>query len=213
MTAIGNLSLFLVHFFTKDLLSRPLIGRYASRAYPSNLCFYIISGSCLVLSWITLIILQNLQICQKICCSCCQSDQVFQKTALDPNNPDELIYISKPVPQDIEMEVQANPSQGNLDPSILEDIRTLPKKLKNIASGSVLVSDEPKQSKLKSKLIQNVSWILKQYFIFFTECANIKSTESKDNSQEVENADTNWRKRYFVVQTIICVIKHFLINS
>ena len=49
------------------------------------------------------------------------------------------------------MEVQVQPSQGNLDPSILEDVRTLPKKLKNVAGGSVFVSDEPKQSKLKSK--------------------------------------------------------------
>ena len=49
------------------------------------------------------------------------------------------------------MEVQAQSNEDNFDPSILEDIRTLPKKLKNVASGSVLVSDEPKQSKLKSK--------------------------------------------------------------
>ena len=90
-------------------------------------------------------ILQNLQKCQNICCSCCQSDQVFQKTALDPNIPNELIYLSKPLPQDIEMVVQAQPTEDNLDPSIVEDMRTFPKKLKNVASGSVLVSDEPKQ--------------------------------------------------------------------
>ena len=74
-----------------------------------------------------------------------------------PENRDELIQLSKHVPQDIEMEVQVQPSQGNLDPSILEDIRTFPKKLKNVASGSVLVSDEPKRSKLKSKLIKDIS--------------------------------------------------------
>ena len=83
--------------------------------------------------------------------------QVFQKTVLDPNNPDEFIHISKPL---IWMEVQAQSNGDNFDPSILEDISTLPNKLKSVASGSVLVSDEPKQSKLKSKLIQNVSWIL-----------------------------------------------------
>ena len=49
------------------------------------------------------------------------------------------------------MEVQAQPNGDNFDPSILEDIKTRPKKLKNVASGSVLVSDEPRQSKLKSK--------------------------------------------------------------
>ena len=49
------------------------------------------------------------------------------------------------------MEVQAQPNEDNFDPSILEDIRTLNKKLKNVASGLVLVSDEPKPSKLKSK--------------------------------------------------------------
>ena len=79
-----------------------------------------------------------------------------------------------------------------MDPSILEDIRTLPKKLKNVASGSVLVSDEPKQSKLKSKLVKNISLIHEHYFTFFSECANIKSTESKDNFEEVEDADTNF---------------------
>ena len=42
------------------------------------------------------------------------------------------------------MEVQAQPNEDNFDPSILEDIRTLPKKLWNVASGSVLVSDETK---------------------------------------------------------------------
>ena len=76
------------------------------------------------------------------------------------NNPDELIYLSKPVPQDIELEVQAQPTEDNLDPSILEDIRTLPKKLKNVASCSVLVIDELKQSKLKSRLIKDVSRII-----------------------------------------------------
>jgi len=162
ITAVGNLGLFLVHFFTKDLLSPPLVN---SDGEPSNLLFHIVSGSCLVLSWITLIILQNLQKCQKVCCLCCQNDQVFQKTALDPNNPDELIYLSKPVPQEIELEVQVQPTEDNLDPSILEDMRTLPKKLKNVASGSGLVSDEPKQSNLK-------------------KCSNNKS--------KVEDADTNF---------------------
>ena len=52
---------------------------------------------------------------------------------------------------------QAQPNRDNLDPSILEDIRTLPKKLENFASGSVFVSDKPKRSKLKSKLFQMVS--------------------------------------------------------
>ena len=79
----------------------------------------MISGSCLVLSWITLIILQNLQKCQKVYCSCCQCDQVFQKTALDPDNPDELIYLSKPVStQDlemVEMESHVQPELDNLD--------------------------------------------------------------------------------------------------
>ena len=166
MTASGYLGLFLVHFFTKDL-SGPLIREAYGQHKPSILGLHIISGSCLVLSWITLIILQNLQKCQKICCSCCRKDQVFQKTALHPNNLDELIYISKPLLQDIEMEVQVPSNENNLDPSILKDIKTLPKKLKNVASGSILVSDKPKQSKLKSKFVKNVSWIHERYFIFF----------------------------------------------
>ena len=70
----------------------------------------------------------NLQKCQRCYCLCCQKDQVFQKTALRSNNLDELIDISKPLPQDFEMEFQVQPFEleDNLDPSILEDIRTLP---------------------------------------------------------------------------------------
>ena len=135
LTTIGNLGIFLVHFFTK---------KEWSRAFTGNMIIHIISCSFLVISWITLIILQNLQKCQKICCSCCRSDQVFQKTALDPKNPDELIDLSKPLPQEIELEIQAQLTEDNSDPSILQDIRTLPKKLKNIVSGSVFVSDKPK---------------------------------------------------------------------
>ena len=84
MTASGNLGLFLVHFFTKDL-SDPLITKHfiiMQYHYPSNLFLHIISGSCLVVSWITLIILQNLQKVQKCCFSFC-CGQVFQKTAMN----------------------------------------------------------------------------------------------------------------------------------
>ena len=48
------------------------------------------------------------------------------------------------------MVAQNQASGEDLQQSTLEDIRTLPKKLENLSSGSVLVSDEPKQSKLKS---------------------------------------------------------------
>ena len=96
------------------------------------------------------------------------------------------------------MEVQVQPIEDNSDPSILEDIRTLPKKLKNVASGSILVSDEPKQSKLKSKSIQKFKWILSRYFNFFSECSNIKSTGSKGNFEEVEDADNDF---YVVIVT------------
>ena len=144
ITTFGNLGLFLVHFFSKDLSHYHVLDSF-------NLFLHIISGSFLVLSWITLIILQNLQNCQKACCSFCQNNQVFQKTALDPNDPDKLIYLTKLVTQEIETEVQVQHTEVNLDHSVLEDIRTLSKKMKNVASGSVFVSDEPKQSKLKSK--------------------------------------------------------------
>ena len=142
LTTFGNLGLFLAHFLTKD---------FSKLTATFNLDLHIVSGSCLVISWITLIFLQNLQKVQKCCFSCC-CGQVFQKTALDPNNPDELIDLSEPVPQDIEMELQIQPKKDNLDMSILEDIRTLRQKMKNVVSGLVLVSDKPKQSKLKSKL-------------------------------------------------------------
>ena len=132
ITALGSLGLFLIHF--------------------SLNIFYFISWSCLILSWITLIILHNLQKCQKCCCTCCQFDQVYQKTFLDPNNPDELVYPSKtPEQEDIEIVVLTPQMQENPEHSNLEDIRTLPRKLKNLASASVLTSDEPKQSKLKRK--------------------------------------------------------------
>ena len=149
LTAFENVGLFLIHFFRKDM-SGPLF----VHGDPTNLFFHIISFSFLMLSWMTLIILQNLPKCQRYCCYCCQSNQVFQKTALDPNYLDELIYLSKPVSQDIKMEVQNQPTEDNLDPSILEDLRILHKKLKNVASGSIFGSDEPKQSKLKGKLIK-----------------------------------------------------------
>ena len=42
--------------------------------------------------------------------------------------------------------IKENPQESNL-----EDIRTISKKLKNVVSGSVFVSDQPKESKLKSK--------------------------------------------------------------
>ena len=82
ITTFGNLGLFLVHFFTKDLLKNSL-EHLTYQQFNNNLFYHMISGSCLVLSWITLIILQNLQKCQKVYCSCCQCYQVFQKTALE----------------------------------------------------------------------------------------------------------------------------------
>ena len=77
ITTVAHLALFLVHFFMKD--------------FSDNLLPHLISSSFLLLSWITLKILQDLQKFQRFCCSYCQSDQVFQKTILDPNSPDELI--------------------------------------------------------------------------------------------------------------------------
>ena len=143
ITALGNLGLFAVHFSMKKL-------GFSDIESFDNMQFYVGSCSCLVLSWITLILLNNLQKCQKCCCTCCQFDQVYQKTYLDPNNPDELIFHSKtPAQEHIEMVVQVPQSEKNPELSKLDDIRTLPKKLKNLASGSVLMSDEPKQSKLK----------------------------------------------------------------
>ena len=80
--------------------------------------------------------------------------QVFKKTALDPNNPDKLIDLSiyMPLPQDIKREVHVQHNENNLDSLILEDIRNIPKKMENVASASLFLSEEPKQSKLKSKL-------------------------------------------------------------
>ena len=144
ITTFGNLGLFLVHFFTKDL----------SKCFTDNLELHIISATSLVLSWITLIILQNLQKYQNFFCSCFRMAQVFKKTALDPNNPDKLIDLSiyMPLPQDIKMEVHVKHNENNLDSLILEDIRNIPKKMENVASASLFLSEEPKQSKLKSKL-------------------------------------------------------------
>ena len=144
ITALGNLGLFAVHFSMKESVDK-------DGNLTENMAYYIISCSFLVLSWITLIILHNLQKCQRCCYTCCCHE--YQKTYLDPNNPDELVYPSKTLEQEeIEMVVQVPQSKKNPELSNLQDIRTLPRKLKNLASGSVLTSDEPKQSKLQSKL-------------------------------------------------------------
>lgn len=137
ITTFCHLGLFAVHFF-KVLVHTSKINE--------NLKFYIASFSCLIISWITLIILLNLQKCQNSYCKCCP--QVFQKTHLDPNNPDVLIDPLKHFElEDIEMVVQVPFIQKGSKYSFLEDIRTLPKKLKNVASGSVFMSDKPKQLK------------------------------------------------------------------
>ena len=83
------------------------------------------------------------------CCSCCQSDQVFQKTGLDPNNPDELIDLMEwKIHETQDNELIPSNGENELSHSILEDVRTLSMKMKNVASGSVFVSEEPKQSSL-----------------------------------------------------------------
>ena len=144
ITTLGNLSLFLIHFFSKDLPN----SKFFSATQP-NILLHIISAMCLVLSWITLIILQNLQECQMYCCSCCQSDQVFQKTGLDPNNPDELIDLMEwKIHETQDNKLIPSNGENELSHSILEDVRTLSMKMKNVASGSVFVSEEPKQSSL-----------------------------------------------------------------
>ena len=84
ITAMGNLGLFLVHLSSRHLV----------QDFTFNLQYHIVSCTCLVLSWITLILLHNLQKWQKCCCAFCQLDQVYQKSALDPDNPDELIDLS-----------------------------------------------------------------------------------------------------------------------
>ena len=121
---------------------------------------HMTSWSCLVVSWITLIILNILPKCQKFCCTSCPL--AYQETYLNPDNLDELIDPSSenPKQQDIELVVQSQHSREICQPSNLEDIRTLPKKLKNLASGSVLTSDEPKQSK-----VSFISVILSLYLI------------------------------------------------
>ena len=47
------------------------------------------------------------------------------------------------------MEIKVQPTEDNLDPLILEDVSTLSKTSKNVASWSGLVSDKPKQSNSK----------------------------------------------------------------
>ena len=111
LTTLGNLTLLLINSFTKDLPS------FSADQEKEQNTLHIIFALCLVISWITLILLQNLQKCQ--------SDQVFQKTALDPNCPDELIEL---------FEVKICKTQGNelvtvneenhLDHSVLDDMIT-----------------------------------------------------------------------------------------
>ena len=101
LTTFGNLGLFLVHIFTRDL---------STNWFNENVLLHSISVLFTVLSWITLIILQNLPRCQKVCFSYCQNDQVFQKTALDPNFPEKMIDLSKPVTQDMEMVANIKPT-------------------------------------------------------------------------------------------------------
>ena len=140
ITSIGNICLF----------TAGMIAKY--HVFARHIVPLIVQLTPLVLSWISFIILHNLQKCQQCCCTCCQFDQVYQKTYLDSHNPDELIELSRPIEQDvIEMVVQDPLIRENPQQSTLEDLTTLPKKLRNIASGSVFVNDVPRQSKLKSK--------------------------------------------------------------
>ena len=100
----------------------------------------MVSLSYHVLSLIVLKIMHDLRIRQKHCH--CKGCQVFQKTYLDPNKPDELIDPFKPSEADLE----------NPQVSYLEDVSTIFKRLNNVTSGSILVSDTPKSSKVKGDL-------------------------------------------------------------
>ena len=89
LTSIVNLGLLLAHY----LKTPGLVFGDDGQEMTENMKFHIASCSCLIMSWVTLIILQNVQKCQKLCCSCCQENcfPVIQKTTLDIDDHIDVI--------------------------------------------------------------------------------------------------------------------------
>ena len=132
----GNL--IITSIGTIAVITDSIIMIHNARGDEEMISLGLVLFSPLILSWITFIILHNLQKCQRRCYTCLQFDQVYQKTYLDPDNPDKLIDTSKPLEHEvIEMVAQNQAIREDLQQSTLEDIRTLPKKLKNISSESL----------------------------------------------------------------------------
>ena len=81
ITSIGIIGLMVIHITTKKIIQET----DDQFDLTQNLIFHINSCFFLGLSWLTLIILQQLPEYQDSCCKCCQKNcfPVFEKTALD----------------------------------------------------------------------------------------------------------------------------------
>ena len=108
-------------------LSRELLLWHATELRKSR-CEGVLTGhqtdSCffLGLSWLTLIILQQLPECQDTCCKCCQENcfPVLEKTALD-----------------IDSAFSTNQTNGLELVELFEDMTSIRTKLRNVVNGSV----------------------------------------------------------------------------
>ena len=84
----------------------------------------------LILSWITLIILQILPKCYNCCCLCCQTNccPVFQETVLDVDRPLEV--IEWPLKEQDEEDIEMLRIQSNQLKHISKSLDFLPEKEK-----------------------------------------------------------------------------------
>ena len=117
ITSVGIFGLMFIHFSTKEILQETEEGFDLTQ----NLIFHINSCFFLGLSWLTLIILQQLPECKDTCCKCCQENcfPVLEKTALDIDC------------------AFSNQNDGLELVEIFEDMTSIRTKLRNVVNGSV----------------------------------------------------------------------------
>ena len=99
------------------------LGSFTKRGSLSDTFFAI---PCLIINFFTLLLLQLTPKCKAFCCQCCQTHcyPVHQLTALDPDDPFELIEWPLPEPEEnIELQVIKRTSNVQGEANILDQTR------------------------------------------------------------------------------------------